>query len=235
MNAQGSPRDAVPSQARGGRRMGMIAPANVLVVDDDAQARAWLRAAVAQAFPEARIAQAGSLREGRVTIRATPPDLALIDLDLPDGSGVALIELLARPPHRTLSVVSTVFADDQHLFPALRAGAASYLLKDESIDRLAELLLQIVQGKPALSAPITQRLLGYFHEPDGSGGAGLTPREQEVLTLLAKGLTIGEVAGALAISANTAASYTKSVYRKLEVTNRAEATLEATRRGLIKL
>jgi DNA-binding NarL/FixJ family response regulator len=215
--------------------MSPMAPRTALVVDDDAQARDWLHAALAQAFPQARIVEAGTLRESRVAIRTTPPDLALIDLDLPDGSGVALIELLSRPPYRTISVVSTVFADDQHLFPALRAGAASYLLKDEAIDRLAELLLEIVQGKPALSAPITQRLLGYFHEPDAIASTGLTQREQEVLTLLAKGLTIGEVAGALALTANTVASYTKSLYRKLEVTNRAEATLEATRRGLIKL
>lgn len=214
--------------------MNVIAPRTALVVDDDPQARAWLHAALAQAFPAARIVDAASVREGRVAIRNAPPDLALIDLDLPDGSGVALIELLAKPPHRTTSVVTTVFADDQHLFPALRAGAAGYLLKDDSIDRLAEVLGQIVLGKPALSAPIARRLLGYFHEPDASAAAALTQREREVLTLLAKGLTINEVGAALAITPNTAASYTKALYRKLDVTNRAEATLEATRRGLIK-
>jgi len=210
-------------------------PRGILVVDDDEDARDWLQDAARQAFPQAALTPAGSLREARSALRLASPDLALIDLDLPDGSGVALIEALARPPHRTLSIVSTVFADDQHLFPALRAGAASYLLKDESIERLAELLRQIVQGKPALSAPITQRLLGYFHDPAAPAGIDLTPREREVLTLLAKGLTIGEVAAALAITAHTVASYTKALYRKLEVTNRAEATLEATRRGLIRL
>jgi len=212
-----------------------LLPRQVLVVDDDAAARDWLQAAVRQAFPEAKVTVAGSLREGRVALRAVSPDLALIDLDLPDGSGVSLIEVLARPPHRTISVVSTVFADDQHLFPALRAGAAGYLLKDESIERLAELLVHTVQGKPPLSASIAVRLLGYFHEPDAPATTSLTQREQEVLTLLAKGLTISDVAQALAITTNTAASYTKSLYRKLDVTNRAEATLEATRRGLIRL
>ncbi len=210
-------------------------PRTALIVDDDAAAREWLHAALGRAFPQANIVEAGSVREGRVAIRAAPPDLALIDLDLPDGSGVTLIELLSRPLHRTVSIVSTVFADDQHLFPALRAGAAGYLLKDETIARLAELLIEIVQGRPALSAPIARRLLGYFHEPEVGAGDTLTPREQDVLTLLAKGLTIGEVAAALALSAHTVASYTKTLYRKLEVTNRAEATLEATRRGLIKV
>ena len=129
----------------------------------------------------------------------------------------------------------TSFGDDDKLFAALRAGAAGYLLKDEAIERLAELLVQTVQGKPPLSAPIATRLLGYFHEPDAPPTATLTQREQEVLTLLAKGLTISDVARALEITTNTAASYTKSLYRKLDVTNRAEATLEATRRGLIRL
>ncbi|MCE9659610.1 MAG: response regulator transcription factor [Burkholderiales bacterium] len=206
----------------------------MLVLDDDADARAWLQAAVRQAFPDAEVTAAGSLREARVALRAASPDLALIDLDLPDGSGVSLIEVLARPPHRTISVVSTVFADDQHLFPALRAGAAGYLLKDDAIERLAELLLHTAQGKPPLSASIAARLLGYFHAPEAPA-TSLTQREQEVLTLLAKGLTIGDVAQALEITTNTAASYTKSLYRKLDVTNRAEATLEATRRGLIRL
>jgi DNA-binding NarL/FixJ family response regulator len=158
----------------------LASPRAVLVLDDDAAARDWLQAAVRQAFPDAELAAAGSLREARVALRTMSPDLALVDLDLPDGSGVSLIELLARPPHRTISIVSTVFADDQHLFPALRAGAAGYLLKDESIERLAELLRQTMQGKPPLSAPIATRLLGYFHEPDAPATISLTQREQEV-------------------------------------------------------
>lgn len=211
-----------------------LPPSRVLLVDDDAAARRWLQAAVHTAFPQAEIAACGSVEEGRLAIHAASPGLALIDLDLPDGSGVALIEQLARPPHRTISIVSTVFADDQHLFPALRAGAAGYLLKDESIARLAESLVLTLQGKPPLSAAIATRLLGYFREPDTPQTASLTPREQEVLTLLAKGLTISDVARSLSITAHTAASYTKTLYRKLDVTNRAEATLEAARRGLIR-
>jgi DNA-binding NarL/FixJ family response regulator len=211
-----------------------MTPQHALIVDDDERARRWLRGALSLAFPAAAVAEAGSVQAGRRAISAQRPDLALIDLDLPDGSGVSLIELLAQPPQRTLSIVSTVFADDQHLFPALRAGAASYLLKDETVERLAELLRQIAQGRPALSAPITQRLIGFFQQPDAAPAEALSPREREVLTLLAKGLTIGEVAAALALTAHTVASYTKALYRKLDVTNRAEATVEAARRGLIK-
>jgi DNA-binding NarL/FixJ family response regulator len=214
------------------------APRRALVVDDDAQAREWLGAALAKAFAQVHIVTAASLREARAAVHAALPDLALVDLDLPDGSGVALIEALSQPnaagARRSVSIVTTVFADDQHLFPALRAGAAGYLLKDESIDRLAEILVSFMSGQPALSAPIAKRLLGYFHEP-APAATPLSQREQEVLVLLAKGLTIAEVARTLTLTPNTAASYTKALYRKLEVTNRAEATLEATRRGLIKL
>jgi DNA-binding NarL/FixJ family response regulator len=212
-----------------------MTPRHALIVDDDALARAWLQRALAQAFPQAAVALAGSVQEGRRAIEAQRPDLALIDLDLPDGSGVALIEQLAQLPQRTISVVSTVFADDEHLFPALRAGATSYLLKDDAIEHMAELLRHVVQGRPALSAPIAQRLIGYFHAPPAtSAHEPLSQREAQVLKLLAKGMTIGEVAGTLSLTAHTVSSYTKALYRKLNVTNRAEATLEAARRGLIE-
>ena len=210
------------------------APRQALVVDDDVQARAWMVAAVAKAFPAAAIQQAGTLQEARAAIQRVSPELALIDLDLPDGSGVSLIEWLARPPHRTISVVSTVFADDQHLFPALRAGAAGYLLKDDPVEHLARRIADTVQGRPALSDRVAARLVGWFRAPDGTAADDLTAREREVLTLLAKGLSIRDVAQALSLTPNTAASYTKTLYRKLDVSNRAEATLEAARRGLIK-
>lgn len=207
---------------------------HALVVDDDERARGWMVAAMAKAFPQATIVQAGSVREARSLIQAASPDVALIDLDLPDGSGVTLIEMLSRPPHRTTRIVSTVFADDQHLFPALRAGAVGYLLKDDPIEHLAERIADTVLGRPALSAKVAARLVGWFRAPDSGAADDLTPREREVLTLLAKGLSIRDVAAALSLTPNTAASYTKGLYRKLDVSNRAEATIEAARRGLIR-
>lgn len=209
-------------------------PHCTLVVDDLPDSRDWLAQAVRRAHPRTRLLAAGSLAEARQRLREASPELALVDLDLPDGSGIGLIETLVRLPQRPTVIVATVFADDQHLFPALRAGAQGYVLKDASIDQLAAWLSGLSRGETALSPPIARRLLGWFFDPDAVHAPPLSPREQELLVLLAKGLTIGQAAAVLAVTPATAASYAKTLYRKLDVTNRAEATLEATRRGLIQ-
>lgn len=162
-----------------------------------------------------------------------PPPLALIDLGLPDGSGVSLIERL-RARGDTLCIVATVFDDDAHLFPALRAGAQGYVLKDQSTQTLADMLHGIAAGQPPLSPSIERRLLRYFQPiPAPADEPNLRPRETDVLRLSAKGMTLAEVSEALGLSRHTVSGYLKDVYRKLSVSSRAEATLEATRRGLV--
>jgi len=207
----------------------------VLIADDHTLVRAGLRALL-EGLPEVgTVIEAGNGREALTAIAAHRPAVVLMDIAMPELNGLEAAAIVSRDHPATRTIVLSMHGTGAYVLQALRAGAAGYLLKDESIERLAELLRQTMQGKPPLSAPIATRLLGYFHEPDVPATTSLTQREQEVLTLLAKGLTIGDVARALEITPNTAASYTKSLYRKLEVTNRAEATLEATRRGLIRL
>ena len=202
-----------------------------LVVDDLESSRDWLSRALTQAFPGIEIALAASLAEAQLHVDAAPP-LALIDLGLPDGSGIRLIEKLH--PQGTLCIVATVFDDDAHLFPALHAGAQGYVLKDQPTESLAEMLTGIASGQPPLSPSIARRLLRHFQPvaPDASEPA-LTARETDVLRLIAKGHTVVEVAGLLGLSRHTTAGYLKDVYRKLSVSSRAEATLVATRRGLV--
>lgn len=202
-----------------------------LVLDDLESSRNWLSRALAQAFPGIKIALAASLAEAQTHVDSAPP-LALIDLGLPDGSGISLIEKLR--PKGTLCIVATVFDDDAHLFPALHAGAQGYVLKDQPTDNLADMLTGIATGQPPLSASIARRLLRHFQpiaavhdEPT------LTARETDVLRLVAKGHTVAEVASLLGLSHHTVAGYLKDVYRKLSVSSRAEATLAATRRGLV--
>jgi len=204
-----------------------------LIVEDHPDARDWLRRAVQTAFPDAHIAVEATVAGGLAQIARSAPNLALIDLELPDGSGIGLIERLRNQSPDAVIVVSTVFADDQHLFAALRAGASGYVLKDESAAKLSGMLLGIARGEPPLSPGIARRLLDHFHEPSPTDAVALTPREREVLTLLAKGLTVAATAELLGIATNTAAGYAKNIYRKLNVSSRAEATLEATRRGLV--
>jgi len=208
-------------------------PRAALIVEDQPDALAWLNETVAKTFPAATVQAATTLAQARSAWRDARPDIALIDLGLPDGSGIDLVREMNGEDPDIVTVVTTVFSDDQHLFAALSAGAHGYVLKDESRDRLGVMLEDIVSGQPPLSPVIARRLLGHFHERTATD-VQLTDRERDVLTLLAKGLTVARVAEMLGISRNTAAGYAKSVYRKLNVTSRAEATLEAARRGLVR-
>lgn len=206
----------------------------VLVVDDLAASRDWLSAALTLAFSGIAITTADSIAGAQTSI-AAPPQLALIDLGLPDGSGVRLIEQLH--PLGCCCIVATMFDDDAHLFPALRAGAQGYVLKDQSQQQLAAMLRGIGNGEPALSPSIARRLLRHFQpalpaqQPVSAGV--LTSREADVLRLIAKGHTVAEVARLLELSAHTVSGYLKDIYRKLSVNNRAEAALEAVRLGLV--
>lgn len=206
--------------------------ARALIVDDLASSRDWLACATTLAFPGIAIAQAATLAQA-MPLCEPPPPLALIDLGLPDGSGIRLIEHLH--PRGALCIVATVFDDDAHLFPALRAGAQGYVLKDRDRDALAGMLRGIASGQPPLSSSIARRLLRHFQPmpQQADEGVPLTPRETEVLRLTAKGLTLNEVAEALGISRHTVSGYLKDIYRKLSVGTRAEAALEAARRGLV--
>jgi DNA-binding NarL/FixJ family response regulator len=209
--------------------------ARALVVDDLAASRQWLARALGLAFPGIGIAEAASLAEATACLAQSMPEIALIDLGLPDGSGVQLIERLQSPGAGTLCIVATVFDDDAHLFPALRAGAQGYVLKDQPPEALAEMLRGIADGQPPLSPSIARRLLRHFQPlPSAAPPAELTARETEVLRLVAKGYSAQQVADAFGLSRHTVTGYLKDIYRKLAVTTRAEATLEAARRGLIK-
>lgn len=205
-----------------------------LVVDDLADVRAWLADALREAFPGIDVALAANLGEAMAKLE-TSPQIALIDLGLPDGNGTQLIEVLRKRDADTLCIVATVFDDDAHLFPALRAGAEGYVLKDRDRESLADMLRGIASGQPPLSSSIARRLLRHFQPPPqpADAGAALTPRETEVLRLTAKGLTLNEVAEALGLSRHTVSGYLKDIYRKLSVGTRAEAALEAARRGLV--
>ncbi|MBM3651232.1 MAG: response regulator transcription factor [Alphaproteobacteria bacterium] len=203
-----------------------------LIVEDLPDPRAWLQHAVGVAFPGIAVTTADCVAQARKALNQQVPDLALVDLGLPDGSGLEVIRRIAETAPETVVVVSSVFADDEHVFPALRAGARGYVLKDQSTEDLVPLLRGIVSGQPPLSPAITRRLLSFFGPAEPNADT-LTPREVEVLTLIAKGLANAKVAAVLGISPHTASGYVKEIYRKLSVSSRAEATLEAARRGIV--
>ena len=248
----------------------------VLIVEDNPVARSFLCRVVRESFSDTIvITEAGDLESARRNIAlqsgqsaVTPNDpfkLILVDLELPDGNGMELLGELARYP--ATKIVTTLYSDDDHLFPALQCGADGYLLKEDRFEVLVEELQKIVRGQPPLSPAIARRLLTHFRHGPGTGMGGgigadsgfsqlpssgfqssrpmplgkgapldherLTPRESEVLTYLSKGFTIKEIASLMGIKWFTVNDHIKSIYKKLNVSSRAEAAVLASKQGLV--
>jgi len=242
----------------------------VLILEDNPVARDFLSRVLRESFSDPiSITEAGDLETARQQIALTGPQglhgadpfkLMLLDLELPDGNGLELLAELQQYP--ATKVVTTLYSDDDHLFPALQCGADGYLLKEDRFDVLVEELRKIVLGQPPLSPAIARRLLTHFRQgaPGESTPAPayanqfspaanstgrpvpiekpvelphLTPREIEVLTYLSKGFTIKEIAGLMGIKWFTVNDHIKSIYRKLNVSSRAEAAVLASKQGLV--
>lgn len=163
------------------------------------------------------------------------PWLAVIDLGLPDGRGVDVVRALTAASPQTRCVVATIYSDDAHIVEAIAAGAQGYILKEEDRERIVGTLKRIERNEPPLSPSIARRILSLFRSPSAPSDndeAGLSARETQTLALIARGLTVAETAARLGLTTNTVAGYVKLIYQKLGVSNRAEATREAIRRGL---
>jgi two-component system nitrate/nitrite response regulator NarL len=242
-------------------------PVKVLIVEDNPVARSFLSRVVRESFSDAlMVSEAGDLESARRQVQPSqssasePFKLILVDLELPDGNGMELLAELGQYP--ATKIVTTLYSDDDHLFPALQCGADGYLLKEDRFEVLVEELQKIVRGQPPLSPAIARRLLTHFrHGPPGPGvpnsgpiplvsglqtsrpvvsGRGapldherLTPRESEVLTYLSKGFTIKEIANLMGIKWFTVNDHIKSIYKKLNVSSRAEAAVLASKQGLV--
>jgi DNA-binding NarL/FixJ family response regulator len=217
------------------------------LLEDLPEIRAWLKTLALQVFPGAQIHESARIHDALQLVNAMRFDVALCDLGLPDGSGVEVVQALRDKQPDVQSVVVTIHDDDEHLFPALQAGAFGYLLKEQSREQLAEQLQRIAQGEPPLSPSIARRVIQYFTaqarmQPQHVGNDAdsvtphvqLTERENEVLLRVAKGFTLPEIGQQLNLSRHTIADYVKQIYRKLNVSSRAEAALEAQRLGLFR-
>jgi DNA-binding NarL/FixJ family response regulator len=217
----------------------------VLLLEDLPEIRAWLKTLALQVFPGAQISEASRIHDALELVSAVRFDVALVDLGLPDGSGVEVVQALREKQPDVQSVVVTIHDDDDHLFPALQAGAFGYLLKEQSREQLSEQLHRISQGEPPLSPQIARRVIQYFTaqsrlQPPQEPADNVTPhvqltdRENEVLLRVAKGFTLPEIGVQLNLSRHTIADYVKQIYRKLNVSSRAEVALEAQRLGLFR-
>ncbi len=202
------------------------------ILEDHYPTFEWLKQALECCFPGVQVTHATTIAQAEGMLTDFAPDIALIDLGLPDGSGLEIVKILQQVSSQTLRIVTTTFSDDEHLFSALQAGAQGYILKEQEVDQIAQLLSAAVTGQPALSPKIARRILSHFKP--ALEQEVLTPRLTEVLQLIAKGYKNKEVAELLEISSHTVNGYIKDIYRILDISSRSEATLEATKRGLIR-
>jgi len=209
------------------------APAHILILEDQPSSMDWLIETARSVFPTATQQLAYSCAEGLAAC-SQPVDLALLDIALPDGSGLDVLLSLQQRQPQAACVMTTIFDDDTHLFRALQLGARGYVLKDQSREQLGTMLRAMLDDQPPLSPAIARRLLAQFQSPPAvaTPDDGLTDREREVLQLVSKGYSVPQAAKALEISPNTAHTHIKAVYRKLHVASRAEAVLAARRLGL---
>lgn len=206
----------------------------LLIVEDVPEALAWLADLARSAFPGVTVGETRTVREAVSRIEGASWDMALVDLGLPDGSGLDIIRRLKATSPDTICIVSTVLGDDAHVVAALSAGAQGYILKGQPEAIVRRQLVQLQFGIPALSPPIARRIMDHFQRtgPLDDEIQVLTARETDVLTMVSKGFRNAEVAQALGLAESTIATHVKSIYRKLGISSRAEAALHATRMGL---
>ena len=165
------------------------------------------------------------------------PDVVLMDLSMPGMSGIEATQRLAAAAPLVRVLALTVVADDRHVLDALLAGACGYLLKESSIDQIIEGIKAAARGESVISPRIASRLVRRLRAPDeaehGLGGADLTPREHQVLELLARGMDNTEIARELNLSQHTVKNHVSSILVKLQVENRIQAAVRAVRGGLL--
>ena len=206
----------------------------ILILEDMPDTQAWLKQACLLAFPDASIAIAGSIAEAKLYIEDNQPSLALLDLKLPDGSGNEFIPPLLAEHPACICIVVTIYADEDHLMPSLSQGAKGYILKDQSRQRIAEMLCQAMAGELPLSPSIASLVLNHFsNTQEIIQDSPLTKRESDVLALIGAGSSAPEVASTLKISKYTVEDHLKHVYRKLGISSRAEAALAARKLKLV--
>lgn len=213
-------------------------PLSILIVEDIPEFRAKFSQAVLDAPDMLLAGFAENLAEGLALLERGPVDVLLVDLGLPDGSGLTLIrEAAQRWPGTCDIMVISVFADERHVIAAIEAGATGYLLKDASPGDLANQIRELHAGGSPVSPIIARQLLLRLSPSPAvpvalENGSSLTEQECKVLSLASKGYSYDEVASLMGVSRHTVMTYVKRSYRKLQVHSKTEALYEARRLGL---
>ena len=205
----------------------------VLICDDHAVVRQGLTAFL-QVQDDIEVAgEASDGAQAQQQAAALHPDVILMDLVMPGVDGIEAIARIRADDPQAKIIVLTSFADDDKIFPAIRAGAAGYLMKDVSPKDLARAIRMARDGEPLLSPDIARRLMDEVSRPSQPDNADrLTPRETDVLRLIAQGRSNKEIARDLTLSEKTVKTHVSAILQKLQLADRTQAALDAVRHNL---
>jgi NarL family two-component system response regulator LiaR len=212
-------------------------PITVLLVDDHKLVRQGVRAFLEAHDEFLVVAEAESGAEAVKLAEEHIPDIVLMDLVMPGMDGVEATRQVKNTSPRSQIVVLTSYHEDEHIFPALEAGATSYILKDIDMEELAEAIRRSARGEVTLHPRVAARILQELHGTKGDETnpfTELTKREMEVLKLIANGLSNAEIAEQLVISDHTVKGHVSNIFRKLHIADRTQAAVYAWQKGVVR-
>lgn len=211
----------------------------VMIVEDDPAFRARFSRIIRESKGFDLLAAVSTCAEACAVLDEQAPDVLLVDLHLPDGSGIDVIRKTALGHPSTEILVITVFGDEEHVMASLEAGASGYLLKDSLPEELIGTIREVLAGGSPITPVIARQILKRFRAPEPAAPeghpvvGGLSSREAEILGYIAKGFSFKEIGDLLGISHHTVTAHVKKIYQKLEVHSRGEAVYEANQLGLL--
>lgn len=207
----------------------------ILLVDDHRMFRQGLRELIERKTAFAVVGEASTGREALAQVAELRPDIVLLDIQMPDLDGVAVARELAVTHPEVKLIMLTMYRQDQHVIDAIKAGVRAYLLKDADAEELIEVIGRVERGEAALDPSITARVFEEIRRQNTAPDLveQLTPREREIVRLLAEGSDNRTIAAQLHLSEKTVGNRMSEIFQKLGVTNRTQAALVAIQRGLI--
>jgi len=210
---------------------------SILIVDDHEVVRNGIRSYL-ETLPEFEVVgEAGSGEEAIALVSEHIPDVVLMDIIMPGMDGIETTRRVKQISPRTQVVALTSYHEDAHIFPTLKAGAISYILKDMKMEKLAEALHRAVQGEVTLHPRVAARVLQNIRGDDGEEPhliAELTERELDVLKLIANGLSNNQIATKLFITENTVKGHVSNILSKLHLADRTQVAVYAWQRGIVE-